>query len=554
MLKETGITLKEALEMDCLKTCKLIAGFEGYNNVIYRVNIMADSEILDWVSEDELLLTTAYFFKTAEIEKQLEFIRELKRKRLAGIAIKIYPYLKRLPKEVIDLANELKFPIIDLDYEIPFTDIMSPIFKKIFNKQALLLQKVEELHKNLMNIILRGGDAKDIVTTLSRIVGNPILVKNYHFDDLIYDDEFFPFDYDEFIMNVEKFLNNNMYNQNLSKTYSFKIKIKDKTHDVIMVPIVVRNNIFGHVVAVASEKSITSFDIASIERASTIMAVEFLKRISVQDVENRYTAEFFEDLISLDKIRKEKAIERAKFYKFDYKAFYNIINIYFDNKTPSIGDEYDFNQYKNKGIHLINQICKNQESKYLITSKGKSIIIMFMWKEQKNLKKELDKIVEDIDKSINEKMGFTKYSIGIGRVYKGIENVYKSLKDADKAIEARKTYINETIIDFDNLGIYKIFCHDNLRDELLKFYKSTLFPLCQYDAKRDTELVKTLEVYFETNGNLKKMSEHLYTHYNTILYRINRIHEITNMNLDDEHDRFNLETALKIKRIMGIEI
>lgn len=554
MLKETGITLKEALEMDCFKNCKLIAGFEGYNNVIYRVNIMADSEILDWVSECELLLTTAYFFKVSEIEKQLEFIRELKKKKLAGIAIKVYPYLERLPEEVTDLANELKFPIIDLAYEIPFTDIMGPIFKKVFNKQALLLQKVEELHKDLMDIILRGGDVKDIVTTLSKTIGNPILVKNHYFDDLIYDDKSYPFDYEEFIMNVEKFLNNNIYNLNLSKTYSCNIKIKDKAYKVITVPIVVRNSIFGHVIAVGSEKSITDFDIVSIERASTIMAVEFLKRISVQDVENRYVAEFFDDLISLDKVRKEKAIERARYYKLDHRAFYNIINIYCDNKTPSIDDEYDFNQYKNKGIYLINQICNSQDAKYLITSKGKSIIIMFMWKEQKSLKKKLDKIVEKIDKAIKEKMSFTKHSIGIGRVYKGIENVSKSLKDADKAIEARKTFINETIIDFDNLGIYKIFCHDNLRDELLKFYKSTLFPLCQYDAKRDTELVKTLEVYFKTNGNLKKMSENLYTHYNTILYRINRIHEITNMNLDDEHDRFNLETALKIKQIMGIEI
>lgn len=554
MLKETGITLKEALQMDCFKTCKLIAGFEGYNNVIYRVNIMADYEILNWVSEGELLLTTAYFFKAVETEEQVEFIRELKKKKLAGIAIKVYPYLERLPEEVTNLANELKFPIIDLDYEIPFTDIMSPIFKKVFNKQALLLQKVEELHNDLMNIILRGGDAKDIATTLSKIIGNPILVKNHHFDDLIYDDKFYPFDYEEFTMNIEKFLNNNVYNSNLSKTYSCKIKIKDKKYEAIMVPIVVKNSIFGHVIAVAAEKSITSFDIVSIERASTIMAVEFLKRISVQDVENRYAAEFFEDLISLDKIRKEKAIERAKYYKFDHRVFYNIVNIYFDNKTPSIGDEYDFNQYKNKGIYIINQICNNQDVKYLITSKGKSIIIMFMWKDQKSLKKKLDKIVENINKSINEKMSFTQHSIGIGRVYKGVENVYKSLKDADKAIEARKTFIDETVIDFDNLGIYKIFCHDNLRDELLKFYNSTLFPLCQYDAKRDTELVKTLEVYFKTNGNFKKMSEHLYTHYNTILYRINRIHEITDMNLDNEHDRFNLETALKIKQIMGIKI
>jgi len=552
LLKETGITLKEALEMDCLKTCKLIAGFEAYNNVIYRANIMADPDIINWVSEGELLLTTAYFFKTTEIEKQVEFIKELRSKKLAGIAIKIYPYLERLPKEVINLANELKFPIIELDYTIPFTDIITPIFKEIFNKQALALQRVEELHNNLMNIILTGGNDKDIVATLSKMLGNPILVKNHYLDDLIYDNKSYPFDYDEFTVKLENFLDNNAYKKSLSQIYYCDMKISNREYRIVMVPIVVKNSVFGHIIAVAAEKNITSFDIVSIETASTIIAVEFLKNMSVQDVENRYTAEFFEDLISLDKKRKEKAIERAKYYQFDHRAFFNIVNIYFDQNTPDITNEYDFNQYKNKGIYLINKICKDESSKYLITSKGKSIIIMFMWKYNENLKKKIIDIVKSIDSSINKKMGFIEYSIGIGRVYEGLENVYKSLKDAEKAIEARKTFINETVIDFENLGIYKIFCHDNLKDELLKFYKSTLLPLCQYDAKRDTELVKTLEAYFEMNGNLKKMSEHLYTHYNTILYRINRIHEITNMNLDNEHDRFNLETALKIKKIMGI--
>ena len=46
------------------------------------------------------------------------------------------------------------------------------------------------------------------------------------------------------------------------------------------------------------------------------------------------------------------------------------------------------------------------------------------------------------------------------------------------------------------------------------------------------------------------MSDALYTHYNTILYRINRINEITGMNLDDPNDRLNLEIALKIKELL----
>lgn len=87
-------------------------------------------------------------------------------------------------------------------------------------------------------------------------------------------------------------------------------------------------------------------------------------------------------------------------------------------------------------------------------------------------------------------------------------------------------------------------------EELEDFYKTTLKPLVDYDEKRSTELVKTLEAYFTCNGNLTKMSENLYTHYNTVLYRINRIKEITGLNLDDPNDRLNLEIALKIRELL----
>ncbi|MEG2539835.1 MAG: helix-turn-helix domain-containing protein, partial [Clostridium sp.] len=72
----------------------------------------------------------------------------------------------------------------------------------------------------------------------------------------------------------------------------------------------------------------------------------------------------------------------------------------------------------------------------------------------------------------------------------------------------------------------------------------------EYDSKKSTELVKTLEAYFEHNGNLKKMSDALFTHYNTILYRLTRIKEITGVNFENAKDRLNLEIALKIKMLL----
>ncbi|NNB47678.1 PucR family transcriptional regulator, partial [Pseudomonas chlororaphis] len=141
-------------------------------------------------------------------------------------------------------------------------------------------------------------------------------------------------------------------------------------------------------------------------------------------------------------------------------------------------------------------------------------------------------------------------SIGIGRYYSKIEELYKSYQDAKKSITLGKLFNQDKVVHFADLGIYRLLYYENLKPELRRFYTETLMPLVEYDKAKDTELVKTLQSYFENNGNLKKISKQLFTHYNTILYRIQRIEEICHVNLQDAHQRLNLEIALKIMYII----
>lgn len=85
-----------------------------------------------------------------------------------------------------------------------------------------------------------------------------------------------------------------------------------------------------------------------------------------------------------------------------------------------------------------------------------------------------------------------------------------------------------------------------MEDELNQFYKDTLEPLVKYDKEKGSELVKTLQMFFQCGGNLKKVSEEMFTHYNTIVYRMQRIKDITGMNLENPNERLNLQVAFKI--------
>lgn len=552
MIKETGIILKEVLELDLMKNCRLLAGREAVQNVVTRMNIMADPDILNWVTEGEFLLTTAYFFKTTSLEEQQKLIREAAAKQLSGIGIKVFPYLEKLPEEVLALADELGFPIVELDSDIPFGDIITPIFKEIFNRQSVMLQKVENVHNDTMDVILKGGGVKEIVRVLMRNVENPVLIKDHHFEEYIYDEQDSSADYELLIKSVKKYFKTASNHYRYVKKVEDRISLDNEYVDRVMVPILIRNNVHGHMVVFGLRRRITNFDILNLESASAIIALEFLKRISVQEVENKYKAEFFEDLISLDERRKEKAVERANYYRLQRDAWYSVITIHLDEATASQNTAEELSQTLGRMIYLIDISCRSEDRIYLIANKGSNVNILFMWDDAQSYEREIRQVADSVDRLLEQKIGSLDFRIGIGRVCRGIDSAWHSLQDAEKAVEAARAYVDERIVEFEKLGIYKIFCQDHLKEELQSFYGSTLRDLVEYDRKRDTELVKTLQVYFDTNGNLKRMSELLFTHYNTILYRINRIQEITAKNLESEHDRYGLQTALKIMNILGL--
>ena len=176
MPRQNGITVEDLLKLKIMEKCKLIAGFKGIRNTMSRINIMADPDIPDWIQEGEFLLTTAYFFEKDGIETQKNLIRSCVENDLAGLGIKLSPYVSELSQEVIDLANALNFPIIDIDQYIPLADVMTVAFQEIFDKQAALLRRIEHIHEQLMNAMLDESGLEAIVRIVEDNVKNPVVL------------------------------------------------------------------------------------------------------------------------------------------------------------------------------------------------------------------------------------------------------------------------------------------------------------------------------------------------------------------------------------------
>jgi PucR family transcriptional regulator, purine catabolism regulatory protein len=556
MIRQNGITIEDMMEMECMKKSKVIAGFKGTRNVVATVNVMADPDILDWVDSGEFLLTTAYSFKKDNIEEQKKLIKECSKKGLSGIGIKIHPYLKSLSQEVIDIADALNFPIIDLYYATSFSDIMTPVFKEIFNKQADLLQKIDRIHERFSNLILSGANIGEIADVVYENIKNPVLIKlEFPEKQILKFDSVDESVKESLLSNTEKFFSPSLNKSKEKKLHESRELIEGKYIDRIVMPIVIKNNIYGHIFAWAVNTPLGGFDFSVIEAASTKMALEVLRKLSVREVENRYKSEFLDDLISLEEKRKEKAIERSAMFNLglDDKYMVMVINIKgSENKKFKKVDQAVDSMQQNisKIIHFVERQIEEFEIIGIVAGKTDSVQVVLSFKKDKTIRRVINEFSDSIENMLINKFSNLDYKMGIGRVYDGIKTVSKSYSDALEAISAGEILGDSKVTHFDNLGIYKILCQDHLKEELEEFYHTTLEPLVDYDNKKSTELVKTLEAYFEHNGNLKKMADSLYAHYNTVLYRISRIKEITNIDLENAKDRLNLEIALKIKQLI----
>lgn len=104
-------------------------------------------------------------------------------------------------------------------------------------------------------------------------------------------------------------------------------------------------------------------------------------------------------------------------------------------------------------------------------------------------------------------------------------------------------------VTYDDLGIYSILSLLPDNDNVSGFQKRFLSNLINYDKEHNTKLVETLRLYYKYNCNAKLTAKETFTHYNTILYRLDRIKEILELDIDESETKLQLQIALKLNTI-----
>ncbi len=110
------------------------------------------------------------------------------------------------------------------------------------------------------------------------------------------------------------------------------------------------------------------------------------------------------------------------------------------------------------------------------------------------------------------------------------------------------------LLAFEQTGAYRLLLSAMTEnpDELQRFYAETVEPLVAYDEQYETELLGTLGTFLEADGNVAGTAQRLFTHRHTIYYRLERIRELTGLDVSSSDGREKLSLGLKAMRVLGI--
>ncbi|WP_028058847.1 PucR family transcriptional regulator [Candidatus Solirubrobacter pratensis] len=179
------------------------------------------------------------------------------------------------------------------------------------------------------------------------------------------------------------------------------------------------------------------------------------------------------------------------------------------------------------------------------------VVVLLPTAEDAALRRVADGIARELHASVH---GF-RFAVGHSRVAHDPVDLYRAGNEALLAANvATAGGEGPAVLAFEDTGAYRLLLPAMSEDpaELQRFYEETVAPLVAYDDQYETDLVQTLETFLEADGNVAGTAARLYTHRHTVRYRLERVRDLSGLDVASTDGREKLGLGLKAMRVLGI--
>ena len=539
-----AITIEDAMRIGGLAQGQLLAGSRNLENTIEYIDLIEAPYSSTWNTEYYLYLTSFYSVKD-DVAEQIRTVELLSENKCAGLVFQDY-CLDHLAPEVIQRAEELGLPLIQVSKSVSWAQIIIPLSGAILREKSFLLERAQKTHKRLMDLVLKGGGLQEIASVLNTLIGHPLAIVDLR-GNILASTSFDPAHVD--IPLVLSYVSDWQMDKILN--------IEEQGVCIFGILSGNQRKVVGFFLINEPSSRIDQLDLVAIEQAATIAALVLVSQDAVVEAERRLRRDFVDDLLGGNYKSTEAIVSRAHSlgWSLAHKNTVVIVDLkYFEEyylMHLERGEAF-FQQIKEQLFEIVSEVVLLKMPDSILVDQSDSIIALPHIETENLIQAEssIGELAGLIQTEVRKLLNELSITIAIGGFYQTVEGLCQSYTEATQTLKvSRQLELEEQVVWNKDLAVYSILSQFAAESGAKNWLNQTLGSLLAYDRDNETDLVKTMETYFDANQRIKQAAYQLYIHPKTLSYRLKRITEILGTDPFDGHNQFSFYLATKLTRL-----
>ncbi len=262
----------------------------------------------------------------------------------------------------------------------------------------------------------------------------------------------------------------------------------------------------------------------ALEHGATILAMELARVRSLAESELRMRRDLVDEL--LGGADSDSALSSAVALGYDLQRPHRVVVVEGRGRTRD-ADVF---------FQAVRAAAREERAGTLLVARGSQVVLL--------ADSEVD--WEKLRAALLRELGGGRVRIGVGEVCERVPDFPRSYRQARLALSLpAAAEWGDRAVRFDDLGVYRLFSALDDLDEVERFVELWIGSLIAYDSARGSDLVRTLTLYLSHGGSYEVTAEALIVHRNTLKYRLQRIRQISGLDLGDPETTFNLQLATR---------
>ena len=519
----------------------IVAG-DPETNVNWSITIRAQPPAFPDIYGGELALVSMDVLRSFDSRLTLASVA----RQLADFGVSAVLATGAVDQDAIDAANDCQIALLTAPEETSLTTIERAVNALILNQSARLTERAIEIQRQLTRLSAENRDLNSLLQVMSRSTGKPVVVHN---------------DAGAMITQILPYLGRRSLNgrsQNIqtdsAEFLDWLTKERPELSSVISASplgyttaLKVEKRVAGYLSLVDRDENLNEFDRLVLTYGADVCAIEMAKNRAIASAVEQTRGDWIQMWLSGTPADDDLLRTRAQQAGFEPGEQF-VVAVY--RAVNDLGQSLPLEPV----ISLVRDDVSRRGVSGAVGQYVDAIVGLYPLDDDSSALARARASVEAVRDQLASRFPKGLVAAGISRPAAGLSSLREAYREAkDSVVIAYELSDRDSTTYYGDLKLYQLLLALKERnlEHLQQFYNDALGPLVAHDKRKQSDLIRTLSGFFAANGNLAKAAQELDVHRNTLVYRLERIAELTKLDLDDSDNRLILHLALKTQRVLA---